>query len=866
MSMKRRFNWLGQARVDLPHMVMVEDSVVFDWKNHWQIMQGDTPYIHSGFTIATPWAAGNPANSLQVVVENSRISIPTDSNGSFLVVPSGTANEQLTSSNTNVSGSFTPSATNFVSVQFTRGADSTTADLVAFWDQDAGTEFTKTVPLGLVLNYKFVINTSGFSTNAPICKVLTDSFNNIVQIENCKQGLLRLGSGGSTPDPNHEFSYSLTPENSATATSSASDPFAGGDWEITNFKAWMDAVMTEIKKMKGSAYWYSPGSSITPGVNLADLFFDSAASVITGEGSFVSSLATSGSLSWDSDVYLRGIIGPLYFRVLQSSSPANMTDEQIAYIELQRNIILQSGANFSFTNGSPTVTCSIAITDPLIVAGNWIKANGAGSPYWSLIQSVLGSTITLESNYLGPTVVDKAVGSVRDYDMLVADPTTIDNSKDTYWFAKRDDHAPATATITTISRTDNIVTANTSSPHLLSAGMVVVVSGVTDSSFDGTFVIKSVPGGSSFTYDQTGADASSSSGTAQKGAVIYLRGLAELEQGESRQIDDSTTQNLIDYVGAQGEADSMPVYSTALGSYTANYALIDSESLTKGEKRLDVGLFGTNSRVNQDRNLKLIAGGTWSWITPPSLILSADAQIRIPGLADSVNNILAQTITLSSTDDTAYVEINRTGPGGNLTVSVSPINSIVTTDNTVIIAQRMADGSVLVGESFRLVSGESKELDAGLSVQNRTYTGITSEADSDPDYTSSPAGSLALPNYNTINGEDLTVRAAKLTSMLADSKQDLNLEFDPGTITWDGTNITVTSAQLSIPGTTIGASPVSINNLGSTALAADSCLYVDISRTSGSALTLASSTLAALTPSQQRLVLIRNIGGSLMVR
>ena len=102
--------------------------------------------------------------------------------------------------------------------------------------------------------------------------------------------------------------------------------------------------------------------------------------------------------------------------------------------------------------------------------------------------------------------------------------------------------------------------------------------------------------------------------------------------------------------------------------------------------------------------------------------------------------------------------------------------------------------------------------------------------------------------------------------MLADLKQDLNIEFDAGTITWSSGNITITGASLSIPGTTIGAGEVLINTLGSTALADNSALYVDISRTTGTALTLASGTLASLTPNQQRLILIRNINGNLLVK
>lgn len=167
-----------------------------------------------------------------------------------------------------------------------------------------------------------------------------------------------------------------------------------------------------------------------------------------------------------------------------------------------------------------------------------------------------------------------------------------------------------------------------------------------------------------------------------------------------------------------------------------------------------------------------------------------------------------------------------------------------------------------------LEQGEDRSISDNTTIDVLDYIGSPNEDSVAPDYDSQTvaSGSLDLPNYNGTNGENLTLRLAKVTAMLADQKQDFNIELDPGIITWDGTNITVTNAQLSIPGTTIGAAPVSINNLGSTALADNSALYVDISRTVGSALTLASAALSSLTPVQQRLVVARNIAGDLLVR
>lgn len=72
----------------------------------------------------------------------------------------------------------------------------------------------------------------------------------------------------------------------------------------------------------------------------------------------------------------------------------------------------------------------------------------------------------------------------------------------------------AEVSITTASRTSNVVTITTAAAHGFPVGMSVLISGVTDTSFNGTFTIASVPSSTTFTYAQTAADASSSGGTA----------------------------------------------------------------------------------------------------------------------------------------------------------------------------------------------------------------------------------------------------------------------------------------------------------------------------------------------------------------
>lgn len=72
----------------------------------------------------------------------------------------------------------------------------------------------------------------------------------------------------------------------------------------------------------------------------------------------------------------------------------------------------------------------------------------------------------------------------------------------------------ASVAITSAARTSDVVTITTATAHGFPEGMSVFIAGVTDSSFNGTFTIDSVPTATTFTFAQSGADATSSGGTA----------------------------------------------------------------------------------------------------------------------------------------------------------------------------------------------------------------------------------------------------------------------------------------------------------------------------------------------------------------
>ncbi len=80
----------------------------------------------------------------------------------------------------------------------------------------------------------------------------------------------------------------------------------------------------------------------------------------------------------------------------------------------------------------------------------------------------------------------------------------------------------ATLPIASISRSSNVVTVNTSGSNSFRVGQTVVIAGVADTTYDGSFGITAVSSSTQFTYSQSGADSSSSSGGTATATVGYV--------------------------------------------------------------------------------------------------------------------------------------------------------------------------------------------------------------------------------------------------------------------------------------------------------------------------------------------------------
>jgi hypothetical protein len=695
MSVKESRNWLPNQQVTIPDVKALDSSVMYDFASLLKCFQDNTPYILRGFKI--PFTSMK--SSLELVVSDSIAWMPDQSAGAYLKVDAGAANESLLSGNTKVIGSLADGAINYISLRFIRAADASTADVVNQWDQDSLSEFTVTAPRGLVLNYEIIINQTDFGTNAPIAKIAINSSGLVTSIQNCKQGMFRLGTGGANPDINYSSSLIDQASNNLTSTSiSDPDPFAGGDWDITTFKSWMDVVMSLFKKMSGSSNWLT--QTPVSNLNLLNVFNDSSANVITGQGKFQQGAA--GQLSWTSDVYIRSIIGPRYYVI--PANTATLADRQVGYIQLVRNNDFDPTNTYTFSPSTQTITGVLTIPSGSIIAGDWIKAVDHGDNAWRQVKVVSGNTITLYSSSDAypnnqpdyPTAVSgvKALKSTGSYTIQVADPANVPNDADVFWMVKRDDNAFTTLTVSNVARSGGVSTLTTSIPHSLHAGQLVAITGIsTDTYFNINAQIVSVTS-NTLTYINNGPDVASvaASGSVSYLARMYLRGIGEINQGEAVAINDTVPENILTYIGAAVDTQTNPIYGgVASGSLDLpNYNSLAGESLTARLSKVTAMLADESQNFNIAIDLGAV---TWE----SNVVSITGASLSIPGTtvgaaAVAINTVPSQALT---DGQCLFCDINRTN-GSSISVSAPTLLSALTPSQQRLVLVRRIGSNLLM--------------------------------------------------------------------------------------------------------------------------------------------------------------------------
>lgn len=245
-----------------------------------------------------------------------------------------------------------------------------------------------------------------------------------------------------------------------------------------------------------------------------------------------------------------------------------------------------------------------------------------------------------------------------------------------------------TVTISTAVRSSNVVTITTSSAHKYTTGLSIVISGVTDSSFNGTFTI-TVTGSTTFTYSQTASNASSTGGTAELAAADHRPFSAFFTREFTWTIDNwgedilavaSSDGRLLHWT--EGEDQAHPVgYSDILTADRVSNVVTVTTDFHHGLKNGDVVTIAGNSVA--------AFNNTWTITSVPS----------------------DTTFTFSSSGT------NTTGTGGSSTVSGIPVGN-----RGVIVTQERHAVLFGCGGNTRRVAWSNREDYTNWNFQDATNT------------------------------------------------------------------------------------------------------------------------------------------------
>jgi len=510
-------------RIDLPDLLSIDSYSAGDWRYFMQSLVGTTrPYILSGFDIINPGnTIGLPSCSFRVA--DSIVYYPGSAAGPFFYgLPEGeSAAEPLVPQ-------LRTNATNYV--YLTLSTFETSIDTRALWDPDRnggdGGEFTQDLNTESVIEAQLGISTGSFPVNTVPLAIIVVGPSAITSITDARDLMFRLGTGGIAPNPSATFAFPALPdanyarqEANGTMTSlSDPNPFQGGDKNIKTLKQWMDAIMTKLKELGGTTYWYQDTTTFS----LYKLFHDALATAWKSKGSYTHSSGTPGELSWSEDLYIKSMDMPVDIVIRASGgSPIQLENEQVAFIELIRDQPVNTlDETVSFTNNQAYVNSASGATGLFanLKKGDWIKKATDGDnlflqvrEFYNAAQSpgpVTGSvttagdarSITLSGTYEGTSsdvVGDKArywQGEYDTTDIQIVDRSNsllIEAAGNMLWFAQRSD---------TIMAINTIVGANKAGTITVADGTGVIVSSTAHGLVDGDRITVSAPVAQAGTY------------------------------------------------------------------------------------------------------------------------------------------------------------------------------------------------------------------------------------------------------------------------------------------------------------------------------------------------------------------------------
>ena len=461
MSVLGRLILDSAERLDLPDALSIDSYTASDFKYLLQGFVGNSQaYILKGFDIINPGSSLGTEN-ISIRIADSIVYFPESGAGSFFHgLPEGnTKAEPLVPE-------LQKNATNYVYITF--DTEEGAKDSRAFWDPDMnsgkGGEYSQEIDTQSVLICKVGVSTSTFpEKTVPIATVKVGA-TVIDSISDARYLMFRLGAGGPTPNAHQEFPWRENPSSShsrnepSTVINEASqpNPFFGADKNIHSMKEWMDAVMTRIKEVSGSTYWYR-GSNTSP--NAQDIFTDALGSTIKSKGEWQHHAITPGQITWTEDIHYYSLIDPRNI-VIRASTKTLTDPDTVLFVDLIRNAdINTTGTQLEWSNGNDYINGVLGSFEN-VTKGDWVKQKHDDASYYLRIEelyadenktggvvtdSKLAKSVKLNGNYQGTkgsAIGEYTKGSYVASDLQIEsrDSSKIqDASGNFYWLAHRSD-------------------------------------------------------------------------------------------------------------------------------------------------------------------------------------------------------------------------------------------------------------------------------------------------------------------------------------------------------------------------------------------------------------------------------------------
>ncbi len=261
---------------------------------------------------------------------------------------------------------------------------------------------------------------------------------------------------------------------------------------------------------------------------------------------------------------------------------------------------------FTIATVPSTTTFTYPQTGPDASSGSGIVANNTVT--WSVNDVAGGNstvgTITTSGLYTAPAVVPAAI--------------------------------TATIAASGAVRSSNVVTITTTAAHGFIVGQTVVIAGVTDVSFNGTFLIATVPSTTTFTYTQAGTNATSGGGTAS-GTTVTVKATSTADTTKNAtatvSLDSGIRVSVAPLSASVGLSETLQFLATVTGTTntTVNWSVND--------------VAGGNSTVGT-------ISATGLYTAPTTLPSPANVTIRAAAVADTLRTAVANLVLLTASDPT----------------------------------------------------------------------------------------------------------------------------------------------------------------------------------------------------------------------